>query len=638
MASKSTYAFVGQDKVTPELQKINKSLEKFSQTAKNLGKTVGGAFAVDKIKDFAVESYKAFANKEVVLNRFGEAMRRAGGAVSENMKRFSELADNLERTAGIDDNEILNLASKFVTLGRSSEEVEKLIKVGADLSALTGGDLSSSLDMLTKADMGNVKALKILIPELGNLTEEQIKNGDAVDIVGEKVQGMSEKVYGGGISSINNLSASFEELQETVGDFLSGSGGILDWVTNLTNGLTEAIKKMNEMNTASQSINPNASAQTKRDILMQRLEVGKTMLRDNTLTAGEATAAWDMMGTDWYKRTGNPLEDFRIYIERQLPNQLRALQDEIGRTTPSAPIPRVSGGGGGTKKAGGNSNAESLMLGFGPGTNEYYGQLVESGYDWLEIERMATDEKEKQKKLLEEAEQLTKDNIKNTWDTFNVGVNAVTSFYDTWSKLAQEQEQEEINRLKNRQEEEKNTYELQRKLKENLGEDLTAFDEAYANSYLTTQAEIAQREKEAKKKAFESNKATSIVNAIMGTANAVVNALTLPYPYNFIQAGIVGALGAGQVGLIASQPTPQFADGGVVFPNGDSQGRLVRVAEKEPEWILNGKQMDNLISRKSGGGAGAVVINVSGAVYGSLETMTKEINKTLTSLKREGKI
>jgi len=65
-----------------------------------------------------------------------------------------------------------------------------------------------------------------------------------------------------------------------------------------------------------------------------------------------------------------------------------------------------------------------------------------------------------------------------------------------------------------------------------------------------------------KKKAFNQQKAISLVQAAIGTAQGVVSALTMPPPASFILAALTGALGAVQIGLIASKKFPEGGSGG----------------------------------------------------------------------------
>ncbi len=91
--------------------------------------------------------------------------------------------------------------------------------------------------------------------------------------------------------------------------------------------------------------------------------------------------------------------------------------------------------------------------------------------------------------------------------------------------------------------------------------------------------EQAAREAEIKKEAFIANKNASIIDSIIKTAQAVVNTLSsIPFPWNIPASVAVGALGVAQTALIASQPVPEFAQGGSFL----TQGRQQFVAGDNP--------------------------------------------------------
>jgi hypothetical protein len=54
-----------------------------------------------------------------------------------------------------------------------------------------------------------------------------------------------------------------------------------------------------------------------------------------------------------------------------------------------------------------------------------------------------------------------------------------------------------------------------------------------------------------KKKTFETDKKLKIAQAIMATAAGITQSLALPFPMNFIMAGIIGAMGAAQIAVIS---------------------------------------------------------------------------------------
>ena len=118
----------------------------------------------------------------------------------------------------------------------------------------------------------------------------------------------------------------------------------------------------------------------------------------------------------------------------------------------------------------------------------------------------------------------------------------------------------------------------------------------YEAKKLALENQARNEERAIKKKQFEANKRASIIEATIATAIAVARAL--PNPVTSILAGI---LGGAQIALIASQPTPAFADGGKVLSGkkiGAFDGRSISRSNgdnllatvKTGEVILNKRQ------------------------------------------------
>lgn len=119
-----------------------------------------------------------------------------------------------------------------------------------------------------------------------------------------------------------------------------------------------------------------------------------------------------------------------------------------------------------------------------------------------------------------------------------------------------------------------------------------------------------------KQEQFKRQKQADLIQSTINTALAVTKALSsAPVPINFVLAGVSGALGAVQTGLIASQPIPKFAKGGVFggksHSNGGTKGTFedgtqIEVEKDEAFFVLNRnatKQIGLLdrINRSTGG-------------------------------------
>ena len=191
---------------------------------------------------------------------------------------------------------------------------------------------------------------------------------------------------------------------------------------------------------------------------------------------------------------------------------------------------------------------------------------------------------------------------------FNVAKQTIGGISDLWS--AQAEKEQTI--LDNKQKDENDDYE------EWYERELAKID-AIATNEEHKQALVSNLDKEAaiKKKALEKrqdeeqaalqtkaakrDKKLKVMSAIMSTAQAVVNALgSLPPPFNFAMAALVGGLGAAQVATISSTPIPAFADGGIVFGPTIAQVGEYSGASANPEVIAPLDKLKNMIGEKDG--------------------------------------
>lgn len=112
-----------------------------------------------------------------------------------------------------------------------------------------------------------------------------------------------------------------------------------------------------------------------------------------------------------------------------------------------------------------------------------------------------------------------------------------------------------------------NLSQLQRNLNE---EELNNLAAQLERGQITREEYDAKR-KEIMREQAESDKALAIFDATVNGASAIVNALNTD-PTGILSA-IVGASVAAQIAAIASQPLPQFADGGFINEHGEFVGR-----------------------------------------------------------------
>jgi hypothetical protein len=177
----------------------------------------------------------------------------------------------------------------------------------------------------------------------------------------------------------------------------------------------------------------------------------------------------------------------------------------------------------------------------------------------LKLRQLSDETFKKNEENLKKETALTKEEKKSLALSL---VNSAGQLADSLMQISRNQIQTELN-------EDKEKYDEQTQLLQNQLDAGIISEENFKAQKSVLDSEYAQKERELKKRQFESNKASQLINATIATAVGVATALP-----NVALSVIAGALGATQIGIIASQPTPKFEKGGVLKGRSHAQGGI----------------------------------------------------------------
>jgi hypothetical protein len=181
----------------------------------------------------------------------------------------------------------------------------------------------------------------------------------------------------------------------------------------------------------------------------------------------------------------------------------------------------------------------------------------------LAIQQIQNDSFEQSKEATKKQNEWTQEQKK---DVALSAVNGAQQLSDIFFQISQNQIQQELN-------DEQQKYDAKSVMLQNqLDNGLITQAEFNAQKSALDSAYNA-KEKALKEEQFKRNKAAQLINATIAAAVGVVNAMAAPPPVGLIMAGIASALGAAQVALIASQPTPIFERGGEPLKSGVFGGK-----------------------------------------------------------------
>lgn len=254
-------AKVGIDQLTKSVDKLGQTMEKSSQSGSKIESALTGmagkVIVLNQAFELAgrvygqfikpvVDSVVAFQNSQDAVNKLSGTLNLLGEKnIPQTVNQFVNLSNAIEDMIGVDDKAVLSMLSMAKASGLTNAQVEKLAKTAADFSVGAGIGFEQAFFALQKTLKGSALGLATFRPELKNLTEEQLKAGDAIDYISGKYQGYSqiiEKSFG---MSVARASEAIDDLKKAFGGLISDFipvQTILDSVTGVFADFAKLIK------------------------------------------------------------------------------------------------------------------------------------------------------------------------------------------------------------------------------------------------------------------------------------------------------------------------------------------------------------------------------------------------------------
>jgi hypothetical protein len=207
------------------------ALTKLTGSAKKLAGVVGVAYGVKAIASYGKAAMKAAADDQKAQKILANNLKNVGLAyASVDAESF---ISSMEKQTAILDDQLRPAYSQLATVTGSATKTQELMQLAFDVSSGSGLDYASTVDILSKAYLGNTEGLKQL--NLG-LTKAELKSMDFAQIQTKLRQnfagagGTALDTYAG---SMAKLSVATSNASETIGMALldaiikvSGSDGV----------------------------------------------------------------------------------------------------------------------------------------------------------------------------------------------------------------------------------------------------------------------------------------------------------------------------------------------------------------------------------------------------------------------------
>lgn len=226
MATQAKIVIKGKNDITSAVKSASNDLSSLKDSVMKLGIIIKSSLVVTG----AVKGIQALgkACRTAMIDEFGASNRtfKQLALALKDKSAFDAVTANLDELCKktlIANGDLEAMAAELAALGKTPEEINKISNAAVALSNVTGKDLSSSVTTLMNTMNGSTTQLKRMGISLEGVTEEELKQGAAIDVVIAQLGAYSDEM------AKLDTSQSLKNISETWGDIKSKIGGILDY-------------------------------------------------------------------------------------------------------------------------------------------------------------------------------------------------------------------------------------------------------------------------------------------------------------------------------------------------------------------------------------------------------------------------
>ena len=291
----------------------------------------------EAVKDLT-EAYKVQARAETQLEAAARNNPYLNNRAVSGLKDF---ASELQSISTYGDEALMPLMAQLAAAGRTEDEIRKIMSASVDIAASGVMSLDSAVTSLNKTFSGTAGLLGNQFSALKNLTQEELENGKAVDIMAENFRGMAEEVTKATGTS-EQLANAFGDLKEELGaPFEKALAPMRQFFTNLISGWTDALKARRKYKEAVEAADAGTQTAEQEDLLVKKEEANLARLQKQADEAQKLIDGYTGKLKTSTKEFLNAYNDYQEawgveitpeeYIERYLKPYITALDEQKGK-------------------------------------------------------------------------------------------------------------------------------------------------------------------------------------------------------------------------------------------------------------------------------------------------------------------
>lgn len=181
----------------------------------------------------------AAITQEDAVNRLAGALKSSGDFSQAALKDFQSYASGLQQITKIGDETALNQLALAKSFGATNEQAKQIVTTAADLAQAFGTDIETQVRQISKTLGGFAGELGETQPKLKALSQEQLRNGEAINI-------LSQAYAGQAANALNSFSGVTAQAGNALGDLFEDVGKLVTQnpaVIKAFKGLTDLFRQ-----------------------------------------------------------------------------------------------------------------------------------------------------------------------------------------------------------------------------------------------------------------------------------------------------------------------------------------------------------------------------------------------------------
>jgi hypothetical protein len=192
------------------LKNAEKQTNKFSESMKRMGTAIAGAFAVNAVKNFLVESAKL---ADTQLKAEASLLTALGGR-EDAQKRLIRQAQELQKITLFGDEVTIQAQAMLAQMGLNEKQITDIIPKVQDLATGLNMDLVSAAQLVGKSIATSTNALMRNGVEINGVAGSSERLASAMDALDAKFKGQAETAAKTGLGPLIQLKMAIDDVRE----------------------------------------------------------------------------------------------------------------------------------------------------------------------------------------------------------------------------------------------------------------------------------------------------------------------------------------------------------------------------------------------------------------------------------------